>query len=56
MAQEKAKAPTALSIYPDREVRDEIANFASEEDRPVAKMAVVLIKEAIAARKAKNAQ
>jgi hypothetical protein len=53
MADEKTKTPTALSIYPDRDLRDEIVNFASEEDRPVAKMAVVLLREAVAARKEK---
>lgn len=42
--------PVALSIYPDLETREEIKRIASEEERPVAKVAVMLIKDGLAAR------
>lgn len=44
---------SALSIYPERDMLEEIKEIASEEDRPVAKVAVNLIREGLDARKAK---
>ncbi len=43
----------ALSIYPEQDVLDEIKSIASEEDRPVAKVAVMLIRDGLDARKEK---
>ena len=49
----KAMRVGALSVYPEVAVLEEIKNIASEEDRPVAKVAAQLMREGLDARKAK---